>query len=500
MMSNKLFIIAIGGSGAKCVESIVQIAATGLYTKEEIEVLFVDPDENNGNVDRARKTLSTYQECQKLVTGGSTEQQIDWMSTPVKSYDLWSPFKGKLGGRELASYFNYGTMDAGLANLLEVLYTPDERNQQLDEGFRGHPAIGAAVMSQIDLKRLDTEPWGSFIQSINNAVGAQGKQARVLLCGSIFGGTGASGIPTIAKLLRKKLEEQNIADRVKLGGLFLLPYFSFTVPPGAETNGLYAASDQFLLNTESALRYYVTQESQLFDTVYLLGNENTSEVEFSVGNTTQKNRPHFVELYAALAARDFLLEDRDDALISITRDRVGEIKWSDLPDDFNVKKLMTNAARLAYLWTSDIEKTAKYMLENGFKIASMTEHWLDKYYDLQADSKDRFDLPHQQKGIETLSSWSRSYLLWLKELHVDKIDRLQLFNTQIFGDLNGNIQFHKLEELLLGDTREQRTKQDKDDIVRIKDRLRLHDVKSVQGINRGTVGLAKSLYLNSQFN
>jgi hypothetical protein len=383
---------------------------------------------------------------------------------------------------------------------LEVLYTPDERNQQLDEGFRGRPSIGAAVMSQIDLKRLDTEPWGSFIQSINNAVGAQGKQARVLLCGSIFGGTGASGIPTIARLLRNKLEQQNIADRVKLGGLFLLPYFSFTVPPGAETNGLYAASDQFLLNTESALRYYVTQASELFDTVYLLGNENTSEVEFSVGNTTQKNRPHFVELYAALAVRDFLLEDRDDALMSITRDRVGEIKWSDLPDDFNVKKLMTNATRLAYLWTSDIEKTARYTLDNGFKVACRDEPWLDRYYDLQADSKERFDLPHQQKGIETLSSWSRSYLLWLKELHFDKIDRLQLFNTQIFGDLNGNIQFHKLEELLLGDTREQRTKQEKDNIVSIKDRLRRHDVKSVQGINRGTVGLAKSLYLNSQFN
>jgi Tubulin like len=499
-MNNKLFIIAIGGSGAKCVESIVQVAATGLYTKEEIEVLFVDPDENNGNVDRARKTLSTYQECQQLVTGGSTEQQIEWMSTPIKSYDLWSPFQGKLGGRELSSYFNYGTMDAGLASLLEVLYTPEERNQQLDEGFRGRPSIGAAVMSQIDLKRLDTEPWGSLIQSINNAVGGQGKQARVLLCGSIFGGTGASGIPTIARLLRNKLEQQGITDKVKLGGLFLLPYFSFTVPPGAETNGLYAASDQFLLNTDSALRYYVTQASELFDTVYLLGNENTSEVEFSVGNTTQKNRPHFIELYAALAARDFLIEDRDDALLSITRDQVGTIKWSDLPDDFAVKKLMTNAARLAYLWTSDIEKTAKYIHSNGLRAAVRSEAWLDKYYDLEGDSKYKFDLPQQQKGIETLSSWSRSYLFWLKELHFDKTDRLQLFNTQIFGDLNGNIQFDKLSDLILGDTREQRTKLNKDSTNNIREKLRRHDTKTIDGINRGTVGLAKSLYLNAQFN
>jgi hypothetical protein len=500
-MNNKLFIIAIGGSGAKCVESIVQIAATGLYTKEEIEILFVDPDENNGNVDRARKTLNIYRECQQLVTGGNAEPQLEWMSTPIKSHDLWSPFQGKLGGRELTSYFNYGTMDSSLANLLEVLYSPDERNQQLDEGFRGRPSIGAAVMSQIDLQRLDTEPWGSLIQNINNAVGAQGKQARVLLCGSIFGGTGASGIPTIARLLRNKLESQNIADRVKLGGLFLLPYFSFNVPPSADTNGkLYATSDQFLLNTESALRYYVTQASSLFDAVYLLGNENTSEVDFSVGNTTQKNRPHFIELYAALAARDFLNEERDNALMSIARGKVGEINWSDLPDDFTVKKLMTNAARLAYLWTSDLERTFKYTHSNGFSAAKRSEAWLDNYYDLQPESDDRFDRPNQQKGIDILSTWSRSYLYWLKELHIDNVDRLQLFDTQIFGDLNGNIKFDRLSELLLGDTREQRTKQDKDNIVHIKDRLRRHDVKSIQGINRGTVGLAKSLYVNAQFN
>jgi hypothetical protein len=499
-MSNKLFVIAIGGSGAKCVESIVQIAATGLYSTEEIEILFVDPDENNGNVDRARRTLSIYQECQKLVTGGgNSEQQIEWMSTPIKSHDLWSPFQEKLGGRELSSYFNYATMEPSLANLLDVLYTPDERNQHLDEGFRGRPSIGAAVMSQIDLSKLETEPWSSLIQNINNAV-SRGKSARVLLCGSIFGGTGAAGIPTIARLLRNKLKQQPIADKVKLGGLFLLPYFSFTVPLGADTGGLYAASDQFLLNTEAALRYYVTQANELFDTVYLLGNENSTEVEFSVGNTTQKNRPHFIELYAALAARDFLLEDRDNALMSIARDKLGEVRWSDLPDDFTVKKLMANAARLAYLWKSDIETVTKYTRDNGLKSAAKFEAWLDKYYDSIAESDVKFDRVDQQKGIEILSVWSKSYLSWLQELHFDKTDRIRLFNTQIFGDLNGNIQANKLSELILDDNREPRTKQERDGLPEIKGRLRSHTLKDIQGIQRGTVGLAKSLYLNAQMN
>jgi hypothetical protein len=161
---------------------------------------------------------------------------------------------------------------------------------------------------------------------------------------------------------------------------------------------------------------------------------------------------------------------------------------------------MSNAARLAYLWTSDIEKVIAYTRANGLQVAARNKTWLDKYYDLAAESNFKFDRTEQQKGIETLSAWSRSYLSWLQELHFDKIDRVRLFNTQIFGDLNGNIQTQKLSELILDDNREPRTKQTRDSIPEIDNRLRLHNTATVQGIQRGTVGLAKSLYLNAQMN
>ena len=45
-----LYIIAIGGTGARCVEAITQCAATGLFTAEPIKVVFVDADESNGNL------------------------------------------------------------------------------------------------------------------------------------------------------------------------------------------------------------------------------------------------------------------------------------------------------------------------------------------------------------------------------------------------------------------------------------------------------------------
>jgi hypothetical protein len=501
-MNDKLYVIAIGGSGAKCVESIVQVAATGLYSPEAIEILMIDPDENNGNVDRARKTIATYQDIQKTISGGNSGIPGAWMSTPISAYELWSPFQDKPFNRELVSFFSYSTMrnnNPALANLLEVLYTPEERQQKLDEGFRGRPSIGAAVMSQIDLKQLDTKPWGEIVQSISNAVGSKGQTAKILLCGSIFGGTGASGIPTIARLLRNKLKEGNIIDKVKIGGIFLLPYFSFTVPPGASTDGLYASADQFMMNTEAALRYYVKHAKQLFDTVYLLGNENSTNVNFSVGNLTQKNTPHFVELYAALATRDFLKETRDDAIVTIGRNQSGVLTWGDLPDGDSVKVAMSNTARLAYLWTSYMEGQLRDVGGVDFRRAQSFLPWLGNYYDPSPDSEVRLDHPEQQKALSTLSEWSRNHMTWLKDMHTCDSDRITLFNTQFFGDLNGHIQRGKLSDLIFEDPRDPRTRKDRDDLGAITARLRCHNPQKLDGV-RGTVGLVKSLLQHSTMN
>jgi hypothetical protein len=75
-------------------------------------------------------------------------------------------------------------------------------------------------MSQVDLNRLNEEPWGTFIKQIRADVN-EGKHPKVLLCGSIFGGTGASGLPTLARLIANKLTESNIRERVLRSVLFL---------------------------------------------------------------------------------------------------------------------------------------------------------------------------------------------------------------------------------------------------------------------------------------
>jgi hypothetical protein len=500
MSANKLYIICIGGSGAKCLESIVHLAATGLLGDSKLEVLFVDPDESNGNVERTRNSLNIYQKCQELVNAGDRAIDSGWMSAEIKYHGLWSPFAETSQSRELGSFFRYNalrTNDPALSGFFDVLYSAEERNQSLDEGFRGRPAIGSAVMSQIDMRRLGEEPWSSLIQSIEADAG-NGQNPRVLLCGSMFGGTGASGLPTIAQLINNRLnppdENKNIRSSVRLGCIFLLPYFSFTVPPDAEDReGLFASADGFLLNTEAALRYYVDRSGELFDTIYLLGNETTENVGFSVGRGSQRNNPHFIELMAALAAKDFLFEDRMDSLMLLSRQKPGLVTWRDLPDWPNVKKSMASTVRLSYFWLSEILRELEQARYQGYSKFSKLAPWLDRYYDTgdRGESTFKFDASHQQEAINTISSWCRDHLRWINDLHQCGSDRIELFKTESFGDLDGQIRRDSLSDLIVDDIRDQRTQRQDDDLANIKSGL---DNRRREDINRGTSGLAKAVY------
>ena len=230
-----IYVIGIGGTGAKCVESIAQLSAVGLFTEQSIKVLFIDADETNGNLERTRNLLTYYQEVYRLLSAGD-KKEFPWMQTQIQSFNLWSPFAQQSMNKELKTFFNYNTVKQNqptLGNLFDVLYTKEEREVSLEVGFRGRPAIGAAVMSQVDLDKLDQEPWGSLITQIQGDI-SSGKTPKVFLCGSIFGGTGASGLPTIARLIHNKLEKINLRDRIKIGCLFVLPYFGFSPPPGED--------------------------------------------------------------------------------------------------------------------------------------------------------------------------------------------------------------------------------------------------------------------------
>ena len=142
------YFISIGGSGAKVMESLTHLCAAGLMPHDEknseLYVMAIDPDIGNGNLKRSSAALHCLNEFQSLETGRGT----NLFKTNIKLSRpfIWSPTETDKNLDDIMSYQAYRGTSIG--RLYEVLYTQEERSTTLNEGFRGRPAIGAAVMAK----------------------------------------------------------------------------------------------------------------------------------------------------------------------------------------------------------------------------------------------------------------------------------------------------------------------------------------------------------------
>ena len=87
------------------------------------------------------------------------------------------------------------------------MYAPEEKAQNLSEGFRARPNIGAAAMLATSANENDPF-WNQIHKALDDARG--GEEVRIFIISSIFGGTGASGFPNIARKIKAIQKEKNV--------------------------------------------------------------------------------------------------------------------------------------------------------------------------------------------------------------------------------------------------------------------------------------------------
>jgi len=421
------YIIAIGGTGARLAEAIIHLAAAGVFIfddstlkQEDLHIFFIDPDSRNGNLAAAEVTaLDRYQRCYQAT--GSGVDQILWMRTRTEHFASWSPCQE---AGTLSDIFRCHNLDPSIRNLFDVLYTQEEQNMDLRDGFRGRPAVGSGVMTRFI---QNEQSWERLINRIQGG-------DKVFLCGSIFGGTGASGFPTLARLLTRHLENQGrIRPTVKLGGLLMLPYFSFDPP--AEPRVISARPEEFILRTQAALRYYGAHHLGL-DTVYLLGIPRLTRVQgdHQPGGEKQCNPPHFLELYGALALRDFLSPEnrRPDSLkvVHTSRRSPDSLAWSDIPES-KVQKSLKCATRFAFAWSSAIAPDLDHAETNPKDV-----RWALRFFNPTQLRELSNESNEERRNINAINNWCKGYLQWLLGLHQCDTDRVEWFEFSAFGSLN----------------------------------------------------------------
>lgn len=457
---NTKYFIGVGGTGARIAEALLHVCAAGLGP-DQLGIILIDPDDSNGNLDRTRRLLTGYLDARTRMKGfgGASRFFHTEIVTPTEPEDVvWRIFADR--NVTLSSRINYDNLKSAgspMANLMEVLFSEQELKTSLNEGFRGHPSIGAVIMSNMD---ESTDPWKWILERLANAP-ARPQEFDIFLAGSVFGGTGAAGVPTFGapKMLKQRDgaligRESPARSKVRLGGALVLPYFSFGLEGTRELEAkgqMFKRPDDFPLATRVALEYYAAKYDAVkqdgsrslgFDEVFLLGDSLLQSVgTFGEGSTRQNNRPHYIELAGAFAALDFFREGdgtakRETSFFTAGR-TTAAVDWSSLP--------VSRRASQAKMMQGDVQlrmaafATFAYALHTeglpvlATRAKDRMESWYLKSFSKSAEQGDADpSATANRKSIEAVAEFGLTFLHWIANLD-DPQSRVELFDrTRIF--------------------------------------------------------------------
>lgn len=435
-----VFAIGIGGTGAKCVEALVHLHAAGLITDQagknvQLGTFLVEPDQQSTLLARTEIAIDRYSKLRERI-GNATE---DFAASEIDHYGTWSPLAGATPGISLDQVFSKPVLRneaSGLAALFDCLYPPDEQKAELDVGFRGRPPIGSAVMSRVSLGKASLSgAWKKLLGDIQTASGS-GNPPIIHLFGSVFGGTGASGVPTLGGMLKTWLQQQGLS-KVRVHASLLLPYFDFD-GQGDQGTGVHAEARNFQLNTDAALQYLANNGTSCFDQVYLVGSDIKARYDFSIGGRSQDNDAHVIELLASLGVRHGCGNPgaRDYAYV-LSRSKEDQISWADIPDNEIVGTGLARAARFAVSWKRNYSLEVDAAQNTPVKTFASGAPWIRNYFSMTEEStswsegRPSIRAQDQLALKQAIDDYSATLLQWLRQF---SSNTGLGFNQELFGE------------------------------------------------------------------
>jgi len=387
-----LYVLAIGGSGARVVRSLTMLFATGIKPNyfDKVVPILIDADKQNGSLARTDKLLTEYVKSRKSF--GSDK----YFATEIGKFDEKGENKFVYyveANKQFENYLNLKSIEPEKTKmLLQLLFSGKTSagvplmEVKMDEGFQGNPNIGSLVMSDFA---------GKFLPKLANKL-LPGDE--IIFVTSIFGGTGAAGFPAFLTRMKKPISgihgQAKLLD-VPVGSVTLLPYYALG---NGEIN-----SAHFAPKTKSALNYYlgriysklekpeqIEQEDHILEAFYYIADEYTGRQlpNERGGNTENKqdNAACFGELLAALAILDFAKE-------------AGHVRCKGSPEKrkkvvFKQFETITNNKAGIKFETNHLPLSVVSVLKEPLSRLFMTKKFLDYMF---CDTKELIPYPWVQK-------------------------------------------------------------------------------------------------------
>ena len=328
-MAKQFFVLGIGGTGMRCIESLIHLCAMGMFDDTEIHLLALDTDKNNGNFSRLKEVKEAYVNSKNIDKASRTPLKDTFFSADIKYYEFSPNYDKRSSFNDVFNYQDTKYRNLGVTDLADLVLTENVETFNLRHGYRAQTHLGSMMMyhSIIEAARSRTDnELKSFLQVLIAAT--QSGTPKVFILGSVFGGTGASSIPIIPQAISRAAEiisqgAANVLRGAYFSSTLLTAYFSFKAPSADELKNqkVIATSDKFALNSQVAMMFYDddTTVRSTYQRFYMMGTDGIGWdpmarskdkiTQTITGGGDQKNDSHYIELLAACAALDFYYTD-----------------------------------------------------------------------------------------------------------------------------------------------------------------------------------------------
>ena len=333
-MIKNLYILAIGGSGEHILKPFLLSLAAGMPINAECVIpVFLDNDADGRNAElkECKELITNYRKLREYFVNNCNNVPVP----KIAKIKLAEPIYLNVNGgniQTLGQILKHPTLTASLtdrekelnASLFterDLLFNTQDLSLNLNVGFVGNPNIGSVVLNSQCL----------ILEQFNVILEASEDDA-VLVLGSLFGGTGAAGIPLIINKLNRDAAEH----KPYLGCIAMTPYFNVaeqTNDEDADELGVDQSykivSSTFEPKTRAALMYYDQYMCNL-DSMYYVGDSKRPTYKNKRGQ--QHNPTHLCEFIAAMGIYDFarhVTHVEDSSEIAYLLPKWGFIKSSD---------------------------------------------------------------------------------------------------------------------------------------------------------------------------
>lgn len=209
----KRFVLFVGGSGARAAEALLVAACAGVLQSDALEVLLADTDRRGlRSAELLQAKYADYDRVQAAAADLAVKGAVRPFRTMLK-FRAW-PRKMPGGASTLAGWTQGSEEDALLC---QALFDQEAAQLDMSEGFHGRRELGQAVFAGLlaEAEGDKDDPMTRTISAIQEAV-STGEEVRVVLCGSVTGGTGAAGMPLMARRIREATQ-----GRARIGAVML---------------------------------------------------------------------------------------------------------------------------------------------------------------------------------------------------------------------------------------------------------------------------------------